>query len=68
MKKKIRIVQCSSPSFWYSDLIGKEFEVINETVRDYQVSETKNILKIDADIVYCDEKTLKELSKKITKN
>lgn len=68
MKKKIRIINCSSIDFWYSDMIGKEFEVIDETCRDYLVDKTKMVLKSDAEIVYCDKEIVKELSKKITRN
>lgn len=31
-KKRIKIIQCSSPDFWYKDFIGYVFEV--ETVRE----------------------------------
>jgi hypothetical protein len=54
---KVRIVQNSSPLYWYANKIGYEFEVINcERDRSYKIvnNETFNdlyILKVDCIVV-----------------
>jgi hypothetical protein len=48
---KLLIMQCTHSNFWYADLIGIEFDIVSESVRDYNVVHNgtiKSILKIDA--------------------
>lgn len=50
----IEIVQCSSESFWYRDLVGQKMAVTDITVRDYYVMHKgmlKGVLWKDAAII-----------------
>lgn len=56
MKKftKVKIIQCSSEKYWYSDKIGKEYTVVETSVRDYYVSDNgtvKGILILDLEVI-----------------
>ena len=37
---KIKITQCSDPSYWYADKIGQEFEVIHKASNTFLVKST----------------------------
>jgi hypothetical protein len=52
---KVRITKCSNQSYWYKDMIGKEFKLIFESPRDYfvKVKGQKNemaIPKMDGEV------------------
>jgi hypothetical protein len=50
----IKVVKCSFNSFWYNDLIGSEFIIQDDSIRDFFVlheGRIKSILKTDADFI-----------------
>lgn len=46
---KIKIIKAGSPGYWYSLHIGKEFEVLGETEKDYRVLDGNHYDSLMAD-------------------
>lgn len=52
--EKIIVTSCEDESFWYSDRIGEEFVVADETDKSYEVKSGSKygcILKKDAEFI-----------------
>lgn len=53
-KIKVKIINCDNKESWYSDKIGKTYEIVSGSVRDYYIKEDdriKSILVKDAEVI-----------------